>query len=587
MIPTSTIPEAHRVIQPHETKTPSISTSHPSGKSRVQRANLAKSTVTIRQMTNSLPPQHRLTLTAHPAIPGKKNRLNLHLHGYSEALATKTMLIIVEAIRHRREAVNLEQILVLATNISAGNNDNGGGSAKKSPSSPTSFSTFANFVSPNFGSKSKSNDKITSADDGIKAAEEGLDPYEDEDIDTNTHTHSPPNIDASTASSLLWEDMTLTSVSEEDAAAFRMKKGGGGVGGGRGFWGASGRLGGGSFGRNYFNSSGRDNIDDEVEQPSSSRFGRGGNLDGVRLRFEGSSQIDNGGGKFYRDSRGNLRLSDWDGFDNVVLTVTIFATKPVPSSGLSEGKQSTKSTVKKQRKSYPPTSGDVVVMELLSTKNPPTSESSMSPATNQSDQNRSHSRGDIASAAAAAAKWGKRDKNPNPPQINISSSSFSSSIPKSSKNPPLQSMGLNKSCGYTSGTSGTEDDSTSPPQHHPHQQLEYENSLTTEDEEKEFPSNHTRILARRVLRWPTSVLSRHGIANEQGDFNGDRPDFPMFVSLGRTNKWKKHKQEGDDDHRDRGHGSNISLRKRVPRGGGAWLKHFFKETSLTWRITRT
>mmetsp|Transcript_6141 Transcript_6141/g.12076 ORF Transcript_6141/g.12076 Transcript_6141/m.12076 type:complete len:201 (+) Transcript_6141:158-760(+) len=120
MIPTSTIPEAHRVIQPHETKTPSISTSHPSGKSRVQRANLAKSTVTIRQMTNSVPPQHRPTLTAHPAIPGKKNRLNLHVHGYSEALATKTTLIIVEAIRHRREAVNLEQILVLAITITAG-----------------------------------------------------------------------------------------------------------------------------------------------------------------------------------------------------------------------------------------------------------------------------------------------------------------------------------------------------------------------------------------------------------------------------------------------------------------------------------
>ena len=102
---------------------------------------------------------------------------------------------------------------------------------------------------------------------------------------------SPPQImDASTASSLLWEDMTLTSVTEEDAAAFRM-----------------------------------------YEKGKRKR----GMSHGVEIDVDGA----------YIDGIG---LSELDGFDHVLLNVTIFATK---STSLE--------------------SGEVVAMELLSTKNPP------------------------------------------------------------------------------------------------------------------------------------------------------------------------------------------------------------------------
>ena len=58
-------------------------------------------------------------------------------------------------------------------------------------------------------------------------------------------------------------------------------------------------------------------------------------------------------------------------------------------------------------------------------------------------------------------------------------------------------------------------------------------------------TNHTRILVRRVLYWPSSILSTQGMdGSNGGGVNSD--NRPSFVSLGRTNEWK----ENDDNDLD-------------------------------------
>jgi hypothetical protein len=218
----------------------------------------------------------------------------------------------------------------------------------------------------------------------------------------------PPMTDASTASSLLWEDNTLTSVSEEDAVAFRM----------------------------YENSKLR-----------KSSAADGATIEPLTPKHLDENLEDTGdynkGDRFYCDRHGNLRSRDFDGFDNVILSVTIYAT----ASCNANTKTSSHST-NKQSHGYP-TAGEVIVMELLSTKNPPNLDDSM------------------------AIRHGKQRK--------VSSSSSSQTNPPP---PPVES-----DSSAVSSTSNSQ------------QQLQ------VYDEENEVSSNHTRIIAQRVLRWPSSIIS--------------------------------------------------------------------------------
>ncbi|EJK71801.1 hypothetical protein THAOC_06725, partial [Thalassiosira oceanica] len=142
---------------------------------------------------------------------------------------------------------------------------------------------------------------------------------------------SPPQImDTSTASSLLWEDMTLTSVTEEDAAAFRMYEKGK---------------------RNRAMSHGVE-IDED-----------GAYIDGIRL-------------------------NELDGFDHVILSVTIFSKKPTRFK-----------------------SGEVVTMELLSTKNPPMIRSKVSSFGSLKEKQQHSKKVSISSSSSSPQTASKESSN--------------------------------------------------------------------------------------------------------------------------------------------------------------------------------
>eukprot|EP00804_Cyclotella_cryptica_P015532 CCRYP_003558-RC/>CCRYP_003558-RC protein AED:0.20 eAED:0.20 QI:174/1/1/1/0.28/0.37/8/5083/922 len=315
-----------------------------------------------------------------------------------------------------------------------------------SPPTSTLFTTFPNVTTPPPNSSSR---HLHSPQD-----EEGS---------------SPPTIpDASTASSLLWEDNTLTSVSEEDAVAFRMyetklrQSGGAGVG-------ASSML----------KNDGDDNEFSAVEGKQT-----------LGSRDEDDEYGNFGGGRYYCDRHGNLRLSEWDGFDNVVLSVTVYAVGSCDSNTI----ENVDSTNQKRR----PTSGEVVVMELLSTKNPPYVELSDA---------RSGELKKVCSSSPLS------HKNPRPPP------------------PPTTSVKGNWMCKDECDASAASSASNTEQQ----QQID-------EDDKEETSSNHPRILARRVLRWPSSLMSLNSKKwsrpiMHQGTLYSNCNGCPSFVSLGRGGVW--------------------------------------------------
>ena len=277
---------------------------------------------------------------------------------------------------------------------------------------------------------------------------------------------SPPDNDdcqVSTASSLLWEDMTLTSVSEEDALHYGTR-----------------RL------------RGRETVAEQRQQQRQQVDVKDdGSTDSSKRRLFSSTTVskqaetrdDLGGGRYYYDGHGNLRLSDWDGYDNVVLSTTIYSTEAGRNSG------------------------EVVVMELLSTKNPPSSDSSSKTT-------------EASKSTIAKNKGGKKKVVDEHLKLSSSDSSSHASSPASGK-------------GEQSKTIGSDDAST--------------NSTSTatnntarqysDEEEDEGTSNHTRILTRRVLYWPSYIN------NDKDKLN----DCPSFVSLGRTNIWKERKSHDNEE----------------------------------------
>jgi hypothetical protein len=193
-----------------------------------------------------------------------------------------------------------------------------------------------------------------------------------------------------------------------------------------------------------------------------------------------------GGGRHYCDRHGNLRLSDWDGFDNVVLSVTLYAVASNESNAI----ENVDSTNQKCR----PSSGEVVVMELLSTKNPPSLEWS-------------------------DARSGKLKK--------VSSPSLSHTNMRPPP-PPTTSLKV----GSISREEGDATVVSSASNTEQQQQID-------EDDEDEASSNHPRILARRVFRWPSSLMSldskkRSRPTRYLGTLYSNFHGCPSFVQLGRT-----------------------------------------------------
>ena len=286
---------------------------------------------------------------------------------------------------------------------------------------------------------------------------------------------SPPKETTSTASSLLWEDMTLTSVSEDDAQHYSYL--------GYGSKGGLNRT----IPRHQSSGSieldiGDDNDDQLAEEEVEE--GRGSKK---RLFQSGGAHIER-------------RPIDWDGYDNVVLSTTVYNTTHEKDG---DGHR------------HSPTCGEVIVMELMSTKNPPlTTTSSKS----------------VATAASRAEQCVKSIKNKPIPKISSSSSNSSRTSPASTSGVDQQHQSSSKTT-----TTSSEEDSTS------------KNTYMDEDDDDEgMPSNHTRIIARRVLYWP-SYIESGGSSNDYSF--GSRPknkkkdECPSFVSLGRTNIWKERKSQ--------------------------------------------
>lgn len=178
-------------------------------------------------------------------------------------------------------------------------------------------------------------------------------------------------------------------------------------------------------------------------------------------------------GRYYRDKHGNLRSRDYDGFDNVVLSVTIYATPSCYTSANNVKEE----TIRKDC----PTSGDVFVMELISTKNPPLDKLTISLGTSK--------------------------------QRKVSSSSSSQTYPP----PP---PGDSDSSAMSSAS------------HSQHQ-------TRLNDDEEHLSLNHTRIISRRVLRWPSSFTTNdEKMGRHPTIYNGmlylDSLGCPSLVSLGRT-----------------------------------------------------
>ncbi|KAL7543993.1 hypothetical protein ACHAXR_013438 [Thalassiosira sp. AJA248-18] len=409
------------------------------------------------------------------------------------------------------------------------------------PSSPTSFSTF-NLTTPPphpFPTNSNTNNNNNN---------------------NNNEDSPPPIMDASTASSLLWEDMTLTSVSEEDAAAFRMfgakasnqRAAAASVGGVA----AASAVGVGKSSGGGFGGGGR------AHHGVVGAAGGGGNIMGGVMM--GSSKE---GRTSSRARRLFHRWNDWDGFDNVVLSVTIFATTNADGENVHVSSSS---------------SGQVIVMELLSTKNPPL------PLSNQHHPSR-----DAGAAAGhhyhhhATSKTKQQQQqqhhgdssSSSATQIKISSSSSNSSALTSPSSlappppPPLPSLGggagartiaeaaQSKGGGGGGGSSATStgttteegDDSTNSTGMNSKQtKFTLTNKYTTDndedDGENEGGPNHTRILTRRVLWWPSYIVSKRRCGvSKSGVGDDDGGGCPSFVSLGRTSVWKDRKLNDDND----------------------------------------
>ena len=294
-----------------------------------------------------------------------------------------------------------------------------------------------------------------------------------QEVGNNNMYDSPPDdnddCQVSTASSLLWEDMTLTSVSEEDALHYH----------------GSRRL------------RGRETAAIEQQQRQQVDVKDDGSTDSSKRRLFNSNTAptpenrrdDLGGGRYYYDRHGNLRLSDWDGYDNVVLSTTIYSTGSCSTSDDGRGR-----------------SGEVVIMELLSTKNPPSSNSS------------SKTEG-AAKSTTIKNKGGKKKVVEEHLKLSSSDSSSHASSPTSTKGE--QSKTISSDDVSTNSTSTTTNNT----------------AKQYDEDEEEGTSNHTRILTRRVLYWPTYINNdKHKLS-----------DCPSFVSLGRTNIWKERKTHDIDE----------------------------------------
>ena len=245
---------------------------------------------------------------------------------------------------------------------------------------------------------------------------------------------SPPKETTSTASSLLWEDMTLTSVSEDDAQHYRYL--------GYGSKGGLNRT----IPRHQSSGSieldiGDDNDDQLAEEEVEE--GRGSKK---RLFQSGAVHIER-------------RPIDWDGYDNVVLSTTVYNTTHEKDG---DGHR------------HSPTCGEVIVMELMSTKNPPLISSKA-----------------VAPVASRAEHCVKSSKTKSIPKVSSSSSNSSRTSPASTSGVDQQHQSSSKT-----NTTSYEEDSTS------------KNTYMDEDDDDEgMPSNHTRIIARRVLYWPSYIES--------------------------------------------------------------------------------
>lgn len=349
------------------------------------------------------------------------------------------------------------------------------------PSSPTSFSTFSLQPTP----KKKNNDNYTNHarkmnsdmdDDIISCNDNELDKKED----WSGEGGSSPQIvsDASMASSLLWgEDMTLTTVSEDEAAAYRFHQRGGSASLSNGWdWSGAG---------------------DAVED----HFGKcttGGDRCGAATPTdtEANRKLSFRPGLGPSNRRGQQQClnptEDWGGFDHVALSVTIFSTaatssRPRLDSMDEEGR-----------------SGEVVVMELLSTKNLP----------------------------LPISLGGELI----PP----------SSVPPLPLELPLRRRGTCAHKDLTiegNATAAVRAEQTKTTSSAAGEERKYPAASSTGndgDDDGDTTGSQTRLVARRILWWPSSILSGRGDAKSNRSRGGDdrirsgSNDFPSFVSLGRT-----------------------------------------------------
>eukprot|EP00986_Skeletonema_menzelii_P019047 scaffold27055_cov155-Skeletonema_menzelii.AAC.12 len=342
-----------------------------------------------------------------------------------------------------------------------------GGSSKSS--SPSSFSTFGNFMSPpRKWNKNKGEiDKLLDQNNND----------EDEDV------LSPPRntaTDASTASSLLWEDRTLTSVSEEDAAAFRSR-----------------------HGKKSKTVKTNDYLTNDTIDASTP----------VQERNKALAKLD------YDDI-------DWEeeGFENVVLLVTVFAsTKEQSERNLS--------------------TGDVVVMELMSTQDPP-----LPTSIDHGDNHNNNGSGDVTTTSRSKQQQQQQRRSS---QMKVSASSSSSlTTPSPSSISQRSSRGGGGGGGSVSYDSSSLSKTVNTQQHQ-------EQYVPNHGEEVETPSNHSRLLSRRVMRWPTSVVSKLSSNSSKGD------GCPAFVALGRTTV-----VEENSNFREVSSNNNIKLN---PKTGGRTL----------------
>lgn len=275
-------------------------------------------------------------------------------------------------------------------------------------------------------------------------------PFSADDGGSNMYD-SPP--ETSAASSLLWEDMTLTSVSEEDALHYR-------------------------HGSQH----------QQQQQQYHQKLPR---FSGTTTQYEMDANDDENDGKcrLVRPISIHQRSDDWDGYDNVVLSTTIYST--IAATRYQE-------------------SGEVIVMELLSTKNLPIAEQVTKHANNNN-------------AAQQQQSTKANEQQQQQQQDSSSSSHTQSQSPK------------------TTSSGGSQGDNSSTNSAH------LKPTYSTEDGD-EGMSNHTQILARRVMYWPSYIVDQNNdnISEDKGRLKKN-VDYPALVSLGRTSIWKEHSKNDDEE----------------------------------------